>query len=95
MHWAIVTVYFHAFGGGYPARGKLGVTPGQSGMGEGGGGVGSEAAQGPSLTLERGMKITIRLEQALNLAWNVPGHKFMLSGVESRRSSCIVPYYEI
>ena len=38
MHWAIVTVYFHAFGGGYPARRKLGVTPGQSGMGEGGGG---------------------------------------------------------
>lgn len=66
MHWAVVTVYFHAFGGGYPARGKLGVTPGQSGMGEGGG-AGSEAAQGPSLTLERGMKITIRLEQALNL----------------------------
>lgn len=37
MHWAIVTVYLHAFGGGYPARGKLGVTLGQSGMGEGGG----------------------------------------------------------
>lgn len=66
MHWAIVTVYLHAFGGGYPARGKLGVTLGQSGMGEGGG-AGSEAAQGPSLTLERGMKIIIRLEQALNL----------------------------
>ena len=74
MHWAIVTVYFHAFGGGYPARGKLGVTPGGGGGGGGGGGAGSEAAQGPSLTLERGMKITIRLEQALNLHyWYQPG----------------------
>ena len=64
MHWAIVTVYFHAFGGGYPARGEA---RGNTWTVRDGGGAGSEAAQGPSLTLERGMKITIRLEQALNL----------------------------
>ena len=61
MHWALLTVYFHAFRGGYLARGNTWTV-----RDRGGGGL-SEAAQGPSLTLEPGIKITVRLERALNL----------------------------